>query len=605
MKHLFFALLTGWFACSGWAQSASSYFLEVLDEPYETLANATVLSSEDWDDTQGWDDPEFMADLGFDFNFLGSEFSTLIQGDLGTTLVGISDGGYYGLATFLVLGDLDVADLGSTGVAEVGTSTIQWHTEGEAGNQVFTLEYANTGFYDEVYGYPLYGPPVEDYSFINFQLRLYEWNNVIEIHFGESYLSAASSEWLNGYEAPGWHGFVPGDDGYGADNVILTNVNAEQMFENFDEFNYNPFPFTGFPESGRLFRYHPLIAGCDNPEACNYYAAVNYSVPEDCIFPIEAGTDCDGNCLNDADMDGLCDEVSGCTEGLACNYNPAATLDDGSCDVPETGYGCDGECLNDTDGDGVCDANEVAGCEDPTACNFVEMPTDLVPCIYAETYYDCDGECLNDTDGDGICDELEVFGCTDFNACNYEGNATEDDGSCYSELPYTLVGDTLLAVGDTVTILCDGASPDAYSYYSWDYGMCSPFMEILYLSSTELVAVMLDGFEGCTMSYWEYSFYTQCSTDPISLVLDPSSDHVPEPSSEIRAYPNPASTHLNLELPATLESGVHLQLFNSVGQVIRSQRAVPGRSTLFVSDLPAGIYLLEMGDLTQRVVIQH
>ena len=599
MKHFFSALLTGWVACSAWAQPTASYYLEVLDEPYESLTDATVLSSEDWDDAGGWDDPQFASELGFEFDFMGTAFSTLMQNDMGTTLIGMGAGGYYDLAAFLVLGDLDVADLGLTGVAEVGMSTIQWKTEGEAGNQVFTLEYANTGFYDEVYG-----PPLEDYSFINFQFRLYEWNSVIEIHFGESHLSATSAEWLEEYVAAGWHAFVPDYYSYGPSELILTNVNAEQMFENFDEFYYNPFPFTGFPVTGRLFRYHPLIAGCDNPEACNYYAAVNYSVPEDCVFPLEAGTDCDGNCLNDVDMDGVCDELAGCTDGQACNFNPSPTADDGSCDMPEVGYGCDGECLNDMDGDGVCDANEVAGCEDPEACNYVESPTDLVPCIYAATYYDCDGECLNDTDGDGTCDELEVLGCTDFAACNYEWNATEDDGSCYSELPYTLVGDTLVAVGDTVTITCEGASADSYNY-DWDFYMCSGYMQVLSMSATELVAVVLDGFEGCTMTYYEYSYYSSCSTDPLSLVLDTSSVPVPESSAQIRAYPNPASTHVNLELPATLEAGSQVRLVNSVGQVVRSERAVPGRLTMFVSDLPEGIYVLEVGDLTQRVVLQH
>ena len=36
---------------------------------------------------------------------------------------------------------------------------------------------------------------------------------------------------------------------------------------------------------------------------------------------------------NDADDDGICDddEVSGCTDSERCNYNAAATDDDGSC----------------------------------------------------------------------------------------------------------------------------------------------------------------------------------------------------------------------------------------------------------------------------------
>ena len=50
----------------------------------------------------------------------------------------------------------------------------------------------------------------------------------------------------------------------------------------------------------------------------------------------EAGYDCNGDCLSDADSDGICDafETAGCTNELAINYDPTATDDDGSCNVP-------------------------------------------------------------------------------------------------------------------------------------------------------------------------------------------------------------------------------------------------------------------------------
>ena len=46
----------------------------------------------------------------------------------------------------------------------------------------------------------------------------------------------------------------------------------------------------------------------------------------------DGGYNC--NCLSDVDGDGVCDEleVEGCTETMACNYNPDATDDDGVCD---------------------------------------------------------------------------------------------------------------------------------------------------------------------------------------------------------------------------------------------------------------------------------
>ena len=68
--------------------------------------------------------------------------------------------------------------------------------------------------------------------------------------------------------------------------------------------------------------------------------------------------------------------VYGCTDELACNYNMDATSDDGSCEYPEEYYDCEGNCLNDADGDGVCDELEIPGCTNVDACNYDEGATD-------------------------------------------------------------------------------------------------------------------------------------------------------------------------------------------------------------------------------------
>ena len=121
----------------------------------------------------------------------------------------------------------------------------------------------------------------------------------------------------------------------------------------------------------------------------------------------------------------------GCTDEAACNYDPAATEDDGSCSFAEDFYDCNGSCLNDSDGDGVCDELEIEGCTNDAACNFDPAATSNDgSCSYPESGYDCDGNCLADADGDGICDAFEASGCTDSAACNFDATATEDDGSC-------------------------------------------------------------------------------------------------------------------------------------------------------------------------------
>lgn len=124
-------------------------------------------------------------------------------------------------------------------------------------------------------------------------------------------------------------------------------------------------------------------------------------------------------------------DIYGCTDPLACNYNPEATSENGSCEYPDFGYDCNGDCINDIDSDNICDEFEIPGCTDPSACNYNPEATDENgSCEYPEIGYDCNGDCLNDSDFDGICDEYEVYGCTDNNAVNYNPMATEDDGSC-------------------------------------------------------------------------------------------------------------------------------------------------------------------------------
>ena len=148
---------------------------------------------------------------------------------------------------------------------------------------------------------------------------------------------------------------------------------------------------------------------------------------------------------NDSDDDGVCDadEITGCTDPTACNYDATPTTDtdntqcnytDGVCDTCVDGIIID----NDSDDDGVCDANEITGCTDPTACNYDANPTtdtDNTQCTYVDGVCDtcADGIIVdNDSDGDGVCDANEIQGCTEASACNYNSAATDEDGSCVS-----------------------------------------------------------------------------------------------------------------------------------------------------------------------------
>ena len=115
--------------------------------------------------------------------------------------------------------------------------------------------------------------------------------------------------------------------------------------------------------------------------------------------------------------------VEGCIDNTACNYNSLANSDDSS--VFTTGCEtCSGETDgtgtivdNDADDDGVCDADEIVGCFDDEACNFNVNATDIDndSCVFAIGCDTCSGETDgtgtivdNDADDDGVCDADEI-----------------------------------------------------------------------------------------------------------------------------------------------------------------------------------------------------
>ena len=105
--------------------------------------------------------------------------------------------------------------------------------------------------------------------------------------------------------------------------------------------------------------------GCLDAAACNFDGDALYNDQSQCVFPAPY-VDCDGNCLNDADGDGVCDEleVPGCTDSNSPNFSPYATDDDGTC--------------------------LVGGCTIPAACNFDSAADYLL--LYSTT---CSPNCLH------------------------------------------------------------------------------------------------------------------------------------------------------------------------------------------------------------------
>jgi hypothetical protein len=176
--------------------------------------------------------------------------------------------------------------------------------------------------------------------------------------------------------------------------------------------------------------------GCMDTAACNYSPDFTISSPGFCEFP-EEFYDCSDVCLNDLDMDGICDEleIEGCTNPSAENYSADATDDDGTCILPVLGCTNPLACNFDPSAnlnDGSCDFVSCTGCTIDSACNYDPEATvsNNGTCNFPNDGEDCEGNCINDIDGDGICNEFEIPGCTNELASNFLELATENDGSC-------------------------------------------------------------------------------------------------------------------------------------------------------------------------------
>ena len=154
--------------------------------------------------------------------------------------------------------------------------------------------------------------------------------------------------------------------------------------------------------------------------------------------------------------------IYGCMDESALNYNPSATIDDGSCiseneEIIEV-YGCMNplacnynfnaninqgcimqvEYCYDNDGDGLGDSNNSqAFCPNDVPDNYVLNCVDLDDECFSNIF-DCTGTCNGDATinecgcvgGSTGLSETWCYGCTDSGAINYDPTAIINNGTC-------------------------------------------------------------------------------------------------------------------------------------------------------------------------------
>lgn len=380
------------------------------------------------------------------------------------------------------------------------------------------------------------------------------------------------------------------------------------------------------------------VCGCDG---------VTY--PNDCYAQFGAGvtTWTPGECGGGGD-------VLGCTLPDACNFNPTATTDDGSCLI--VGSSCDDglvETMNDVIGaDCFCLGEFVvgAGCTFPDACNYDMTATaDDGSCIFPGDACD-DGllESVNDMIGlDCICyGEMSVtLGCTFLDACNYDFFATTDDGSCF------FVGDAcddglVETINDVVDVDCTCAGqvstasgctfPDACNYDmnaldddgtcffigdACDDGLAETSGDMIGVDCMCVGQVVMT--MGCTMpDACNYDANAAADDGSCYFVGDACDDGNPastgdvynsscvcegvvsveEVATEISLYPNPASSEVFITIGGVAPADV--TVFDATGRFVMN---VQRTSHIDIQSLASGVYtfrVLHDGALWQKQVIK-
>lgn len=264
----------------------------------------------------------------------------------------------------------------------------------------------------------------------------------------------------------------------------------------------------------------------------------------------------------------------GCTDPDFIEYNPNATLDDGTCDL-EVVYGCTDEDyveyeLLATVDDGSCDVLKVLGCMDPTAFNFSPI---------ANTE---DGTCIE------ICEDDKI-----------EISITMNTGSTGQETSWTLDG--VFASDNTNHLTVVPTQMEANMTYTWNFCM-EEFTEMTLavdrLSSDGSYTISVCGIaldpQDTQMETFE--FQAVCPTIGINEIDAPI----------VQMYPNPAQSVLTINFDQLQAEDYTLEFVNIVGQSLYREEFRADDTQMVkeidVEELPRGIYFVQLQYQGKRII---
>ncbi|MEI7801408.1 MAG: PKD domain-containing protein [Bacteroidota bacterium] len=460
------------------------------------------------------------------------------------------------------------ADLSGT-----STSNVQYTTTGVTPNRVFIIQWENFSEYSQ-----------SPSQLINFQIRLYETTNIIQVVYGSfSNLISTSTTpqvGLRGTTSTDYNARKGGT----WDASIVATTNAQAM----PYLNVNPFPYiagTDYPVSGTTYIWSPIGAG--SAPISQFSISDDSICPNTCITFNEQSTNTPttwdwsfvgGNPSTSTDQDpgSVCYNTPG-TYTVTLNVSNASGSNSSSQTVtvfnlPNANAGndtaiCDGSSI------GLLASGGTTYSWSPTTGLSVSTGATPVATPTTSTTY--------------------TLTVTDANGCT----ATDDVGiNFHLIIPVDLGNDTTIC--DNKFLVLDAGN--SYTDYLWNSGNTSQTLQVngdtLPLGANDFFVTVTDG-NGCT------------STDTLVVVNTPCSGiaDIYNGSIGFQVYPNPASNYIILNYNHSFLFSV----YNLIGEKLEEIILEGNTSIINISliNIPSGIYfcVLRTADgkiAQQKLVVQ-
>ncbi|MEN0047224.1 MAG: T9SS-dependent M36 family metallopeptidase [Bacteroidota bacterium] len=353
------------------------------------------------------------------------------------------------------------------------------------------------------------------------------------------------------------------------------------------------------------------ILGTDfqNDERKNELVLINTSLTSTTRvrFRSDAGANNDRVYIDDVVIKGCGGNTGGCTPGSACDDGDDCTTGD----VFDANCNCAGTVV-DADNDGVCAADD---------------PDDNDPCVPDNSDPSCGGSCTPGSacdDGDA-CTINDVFDAN----CNCAGTFTDadNDGVCVGDDP----DDNDECVPNATSPNCNtGGDCDAptglvataiskkRATLNWNAVADANDYDVQYRElgtstwtdrTTSDTDIRITGLRNRRTYEWRVRTNCSSGTSDWSVTCEFTAGTSSSGGCEagliggqnndlifntLRAYPNPTNSELNVQLNLSAEG--NLRLIDMVGRTVFEVAVRDGRSsqTINVSDLPSGVYFLEL-----------